>query len=55
VHLFDAYTRSRWIGEPEIQNLGVAAPGDENVGRLDVTVDDAFCVGGVESVGDLNS
>jgi hypothetical protein len=28
----------------EVENLGVPALGDEDVGRFDVAVDDAFCV-----------
>ena len=35
-------------------NFGVAPLGDENIGRLDVPVDDAFRVGGVESVSNFN-
>ena len=42
------------FGEAEIEDFGVAALGDEDVGGLDVAMDDAFAVGGVERVGDLN-
>jgi hypothetical protein len=42
------------FGEAEIEDFGVAAFGDEDVGGLDVAVDDAFGVGGIESFGDLN-
>src|ERR1700739_1673316 len=42
------------LGESEIQNLGVPALGDENIGRLDVTMNDAFAVSGVQSVGHFN-
>src|SRR5579863_2393136 len=41
------------FGETEIENFGVAAPGDENVGGLDIAVDDAFRVCGIESFSDL--
>ena len=40
--------------QSEVENLGVAALSDENVGWLDVAVDDAFGVSGVERVGDLD-
>jgi hypothetical protein len=40
--------------EAEVQNLRVAALCDENIGRLNVAVDDAVGVGGVERVGDLD-
>jgi hypothetical protein len=43
------------LRESEIENFGVAALSDEDVGGLDVPVDDAFGVRGVERVGALNS
>ena len=41
--------------QAEIENLGVAARGDENICGLDVAMDDALRVRGVERVGNLNS
>ena len=43
------------LGEAKIENFDGAAPGDENVGGFDVAVDDAFFVGGVEGVGQLDA
>ncbi len=40
-------------GEAEVEHLDVVAVGDEEVGRLDVAVNDAAAVGGVERLGDL--
>ena len=40
--------------QAEVENLGVSALGDENVGGLDVAMDDAFAVRGVERVGDFD-
>ncbi len=42
------------FGEAEVEDFGVAAAGDEDVGRFYVAMDDAGGVSGVESVGDLN-
>src|SRR5580704_15162036 len=43
------------FGKPEVENFGVAALGDKNVGRFNVAVDDSFAVGRVERVGDVNA
>src|SRR5579859_2443412 len=43
------------FGEAEIENLCLTAIRDENVGGLDVAMNDAFLVGGVESVRELNA
>ena len=43
-----------YLGQPEIQNLGMAALADKDVGGFDVAVDDALGVGGVERVRDLD-
>ena len=40
--------------QPEVQNLGVSALGDKDVGGLDVAVDDAFGMGCIQCVGDLD-
>ena len=42
------------FGQAEVENLGVSALGDENVGGLDVAMDDAFAVRGIERVGDFD-
>ncbi len=44
---------SRDLGQPEVGHPGDAFLGDEDVGRLDVPVDDAVGVGGGQAVGDL--
>ena len=43
------------LGEAKVENFRLAALGDENVGGLDVAMDDAFGVCGVERVGDLDA
>ena len=42
------------FGESEIENLGVAAVGNKDVRRLDVAVDNALGVGGIERVSYFN-
>ena len=42
------------LGEAKIEDFGGAALGDEEVGGLDVAVDDTFGVRGVESVGNFD-
>ena len=43
------------LGEAEVENFGVAALGDENIGGLDVAMNDVFLMGGVERVGDFDA
>ena len=40
--------------EAEVENFNVAAGGGKNVGRLDVSMDDAFGVSGVKALGNLH-
>jgi hypothetical protein len=42
------------FGQSEVENLGVAALGDENIRRLDVAVDNALGVRSVERIGDFD-
>ena len=44
----------RKLGEPEVENLGAPALGDEDVRRLDVAVHDAFGMRCIECVGYLD-
>jgi len=43
------------LSQTEIKNLGVPALGDKNIGGLDIAVNDAFAVSGVERVRDFDS
>jgi len=38
------------FGQSEVQNLSSSARGNKNVSRLDVTMNDALCVGRVEAI-----
>jgi len=44
----------REFDQPEIQNLGLPALSDKYVGGLDVAMDDALGVGGVQGIGNPN-
>jgi hypothetical protein len=50
----DTFAGRGHFRETEIENLGVATSRDENVGRLDVAVDNSFGVRRVERVRNLN-
>jgi hypothetical protein len=40
--------------QPEVQNLGMTALGDENIGGLYVAVNNSLGMSGIERVGDLD-
>ena len=43
-----------YLGEAEIENLGVLVAGDEDIGRLDVAMNDALTVRGLQAFGDFD-
>ncbi len=43
------------LGQSEIKNFGVLSFGHENIGRLDVAVDDSLCVGCIQGISDLDA
>ena len=49
-----AASGGRYFRQPEVQNLGVATLGDENIGRFNVAVNDSRGVSSVESICNLN-
>ena len=50
----DVYKRQK-LGKSEVENLRLSPTGDEDIGRLDVTMHNAAVVGRIECVGDLNA
>ena len=51
---FHAAAYSRDLGQSEVEDLGMTALGDKNVGRLDVAMDDALGMRRVERIGNLD-
>ena len=47
--------RASHLGQSEVQDLGVAAWADEDVGGLDIAVNDAGAVRGIQRVGDFDA
>ena len=47
--------RASHLGQPEVQDLGVAARADEDVCGLDIAVNDARAVRGIQRIGDLDA
>lgn len=43
------------LGQAEVEDLCLISVGDENVGGLDIAVNDALRMGGIECIGDLDS
>jgi hypothetical protein len=43
------------LGQAKVENLGVPSIGDEDVGRFNIAVNDAFGMGRIESVGDVDA
>jgi hypothetical protein len=41
------------LGEAEVEDFCVAKGRDEDIGGLDIAMDDAFAMGGVQTVGDF--
>src|SRR5690242_12799444 len=50
----DGFTSQHDFGQPEIQNLRVSTPGDEDVGRFNIAVNYAFGVSGFKSLRHFN-
>ena len=46
--------RLHHLRQSEIQNLGVPALGNENIGRLDVAMDDACSMRGIQRIRNLD-
>ena len=52
---FHRHLRMRQLGQAEIQHLHRSALGNKDICRLDVAMDNAFSMGGVERIGQLNA
>ena len=50
----DRRAQSPHFRQAEVQNLGVAAIGNEDIRRLDIAVNDAFRVRGIQRIGNLD-
>jgi hypothetical protein len=46
--------RKHVLRQTEVENLGVPSLRDENVGRLDVAMNDAFAVSSIERIDNLD-
>jgi hypothetical protein len=49
------YWFGREFGQAEVEDFGVTAGGDENIGRFDVAMNDSLGVGGVQRVGEVDA
>ena len=54
LHTHDLGFGRQHLGQAEIQHLHLTAVGDKDVGRLNIPVDDALCVRGVQRIRDLD-
>jgi hypothetical protein len=45
---------ARYLSQSEIEDLGVTATGYEDIGRLNVAMNDTFTVGRIQRVGDID-
>src|ERR1700733_13742343 len=51
----DGFGPARYLGQTEVENLGVSSLGDENVGRFNVTMKDALGMSSIERVCNLDA
>src|SRR5207249_8328997 len=54
-YFFGDHRRWSELGQSEVENFCLAAPGYEDIRRLNIPVNDAFAMSGVEPLGDLDS
>ena len=43
-----------YLRQAKVENLGVTTSGEKNIRRLDIAVNDAFAVRGIQRVGELD-